>query len=142
MERTFEMNQERVLTVYAGVRASQTGERTFPEIVQQLAAVGVERYHADYTRLEKTFYFADGESIVTTIPHEPQRIGDEFSVAEIEAAVRQSQRSEHTYPEFVRKTIAAGCVGYWVHLSGRHAVYFGRKGEAHVERFPGGPSDD
>jgi uncharacterized protein YbcV (DUF1398 family) len=130
------MNQERVLTVYACVGASQTGERTFPEIVQQLSEVGVERYHTDYTRLEKTFYFADGESIVTTIPDELQRIGDEFSATEVEAAVRQSQRNEHTYVDFVRKTIGAGCVGYWVHIMGRHAVYFGRKGETHLERFP------
>lgn len=136
------MNQERLLTVYACVRASQTGERTFPEIVQQLSAVGVERYHADYTRLEKTFYFADGESIVTTIPHEPQQIGDAFSAAGVEAAVRQSQWNEHTYPDFVRKTMAAGCVGYWVHITGRHAVYLGRKGETHVEQFPGGPTEN
>jgi uncharacterized protein YbcV (DUF1398 family) len=135
------MNQERVLTVYVCVRASQTGERTFPEIVQLLAAVGVERYHADYSRLEKTFYFTDGESMVTTIPHERQAIGDEFVASQVEAAVRQSQRNEHTYPDFVRKTIAAGCVGYWVHITGRHAVYVGRKGEKHVERFPGAPAE-
>ena len=50
--------------------------------------------------------------------------------------MRQSQRNEHAYADFVRKTMAAGCVGYFVHIAGRHAVYFGRKGEQHVERFP------
>ncbi|HZZ30014.1 MAG TPA: hypothetical protein VFE46_18605 [Pirellulales bacterium] len=46
------MNQERVLGVYAAVRASSTGESTFPQIIARLAELGVERYHADYTRLE------------------------------------------------------------------------------------------
>ncbi|MGD9631990.1 MAG: DUF1398 family protein [Pirellulales bacterium] len=134
------MNQERVLTVYACVRASQTGEWQFPEIVARLAAIGVERYHADYTRLEKTFYFDDGESIVTTIPHDAQVVSHDFSAQAVEAAVRQSQRNEHTFSDFVRKTIAAGCVGYCVHIAGRHAVYFGRKGETHVEQFPNAPT--
>jgi uncharacterized protein YbcV (DUF1398 family) len=130
------MNQNRVLTAYACVRASQTGEMTFPDILQQLASVGVERYHADYTRLETTFYFDDGESIVTTISHDRQSSAQEFSASDVEAAVRQSQRNEHTYDDFVRKTMAAGCVGYFVHIGGRHAVYFGRKGETHAEPFP------
>jgi hypothetical protein len=38
--------------------------------------------------------------------------------------------------DFVRKTIAAGCVGCFVHIAGRHAVYFGRQGESHIEPFP------
>ena len=134
------MNQERVLGVYAAVRASATGEITFPQIVGRLAELGVERYHADYARLEKTFYFADGESLVTAIPHEAQAIGREFIVADVQAAIRQSQRNEHTYADFLRKTIAAGCVGYFVHIAGRHAIYFGRKGEMHVEPFPGASS--
>ncbi len=134
------MNQKRVLTVYECVRASATGEMPFPQIVARLADVGVERYHADYTRLEKTFYFADGESIVATIPGEQTAIGQEFSVADVAAAVRQSQRNEHTYADFVRKTMAAGCVGYFVQIAGRHAVYWGRKGETHVEPFPTAPA--
>ncbi len=130
------MNEQRVLTVYECVRASATGELAFPQIVGRLAEIGVERYHADYSRLENTFYFADGQSIVATIPHEPQQIALEFSKSAVEAAVRQSQRNEHTYADFLRKTMAAGCVGYLVHITGRHAVYFGRKGETHVEPFP------
>jgi uncharacterized protein YbcV (DUF1398 family) len=134
------MNQERILGVYAAVRASATGEIAFPQIIARLAELGVERYHADYTRLEKTFYFADGQSIVTNLPHGEQPIGQDFSAAAVESAVRQSQRNEHTYADFIRKTMAAGCVGYFVHITGRHALYFGRKGEMHLEPFPQGPS--
>ncbi len=130
------MDQDRVLTVYACARASLTGEMSFPQIIGRLADVGVERYHADYTRLEKTFYFTDGESFVTTIPDEHEAIAPEFSQSAVEAAVRQSQRNEHSYVDFLRKTKAAGCVGYFVYITGRHAVYFGRKGQTHVEPFP------
>jgi uncharacterized protein YbcV (DUF1398 family) len=135
------MNQERILGVYAAVRASATGEIPFPQIIARLAELGVQRYHADYARLEKTFYFADGQSMVTNIPLGEQPIGEEFSAAAVESAVRQSQRNEHTYADFVRKTMAAGCVGYFVHITGRHALYFGRKGEMHREPFPTAPSN-
>jgi hypothetical protein len=40
------------------------------------------------------------------------------------------------YPEFLRLSRAAGCVGYVVWLAGRHVTYFGRRGETHVEHFP------
>jgi len=32
--------------------------------------------------------------------------------------------------------MAAGCVGYFVQIAGRRALYFGRNGESHVELFP------
>lgn len=49
-------------------RRSLAGELTFPEVVGRLAAVGVERYHADYSRQEITYYLADGDShVVSTL---------------------------------------------------------------------------
>ncbi len=32
--------------------------------------------------------------------------------------------------------MAAGCVGYFVQITGRRVIYFGRSGESHVEQFP------
>jgi uncharacterized protein YbcV (DUF1398 family) len=136
------MNQERLLTAYDCVRDSLTGENTFPQIIARLGEIGVERYHADYTRMEKTFYFSDGKSLVTNLPLEQQIVAQEFSAPALQSAVLQSQRNEHTYADFIRKTIAAGCVGYFVHITGRHAIYFGRKGETHVEPFPGSAAKD
>jgi len=131
------MRPDRVLTVYECVRAATTHEMNFPQIVAQLAAIGVERYHVDYSRLETTFYFADGESLVTAMPHDgPAAIGEDFLPTAVSQAIGRSQRNEHTYADFVRQTMAAGCVGYFVHIAGRHAVYFGRHGQAHVEPFP------
>jgi uncharacterized protein YbcV (DUF1398 family) len=34
----------------------------------------------------------------------------------------------------------AGVIAYWAFLTGRKVIYFGRKGESHVEDFPGAKS--
>lgn len=133
------MNAEQTAVIEECARGSLTAELTFPQIVGKLAAIGVERYHADYTRQETTYYLPDGESLVVPLPHPAQETAMEFQAAVVEAAVRQSQRNEHTYLEFVRKTMAAGCVGYFVQITGRRVIYFGRTGESHVEHFPPQP---
>lgn len=115
---------------------SLAGEIQFPEVVGRLAAAGVERYHADYSRGEVTYYLISGESLVTPAEHGAESIGLAFDARAVAAAVGQSQRAEHTYRDFVQKTMAAGCVGYFVQLTGRRVIYFGRHGDCHVEHFP------
>ena len=44
---------------------SDSGTLTFPEVVKKLMDAGVEQYHADLLRSEKTYYMPDGESCVT-----------------------------------------------------------------------------
>lgn len=131
------MTEAQTFAIFDTVRGSLTGEMTFPQIVARLAEVGVERYHADYSRREKTYYLADGDSLVVTYPWGDHPTADVFSAPAVESAVRQSQRGAHTYTEFIRKTMAAGCIGYFVQIRGRRALYFGRDGEVHVEWFPG-----
>lgn len=121
------------------VRASLDGTMTFPEILGSLKRIGVERYHADYSRKENTYYLANGESYVIALPVFPDsngKIAQNFSAENVAAAVGQSQRGEHSYLDFVRKTTEAGCVGYFVQLTGRRVQYFGRNGEIHTEVFP------
>jgi len=36
----------------------------------------------------------------------------------------------------VERSAAAGVIAYWVFLTGKKVVYFGRKGEVHTEEFP------
>jgi uncharacterized protein YbcV (DUF1398 family) len=130
------MNAEQIQIAQECARGSLAGDLAFPEIVERLAAIGVERYHADYSRQEITYYLPSGDSFVVATPHEPQGTAREFAASAVEGAVRQSQRNEHTYADFIRKTMAAGCVGYFVQISGRRVIYFGRHGEQHVEHFP------
>ena len=133
------MNEEQTQILEACVRGSLAGELTFPEIVGRLIGIGVERYHADYSRHEITYYFPDGDSLIVATTHPSHPTGTDFSASAVEAAVRQSQRNEHTYLDFIHKTMAAGCVGYFVQITGRRVIYFGRNGESHVEHFPPAP---
>jgi len=130
------MNAEQSQVIQGCLQGALSDAVSFPEIVGRLAEIGVERYHADYSREEVTYYLPDGDSLVVPAPHPSHATGVEFSASAVESAVRQSQRNEHTYLEFIRKTMAAGCVGYFVQITGRRAIYFGRNGESHVEHFP------
>ncbi len=130
------ISKDATKTMEECVHGSLFGTMTFPEILRLLKSIGVERYHADYARQENTYYLANGQSYVVSLPHEEIEIAREFSEENIAAAVGKSQRGEHSYLDFVRKTMNAGCVGYFVQLAGCRVQYFGRKGEIHTEIFP------
>lgn len=134
------MNSDDAKVMEGCAQQALSGELTFPEIIERLAGIGVERYHADYSRQEITYYLTDGDSLVVALPHTASPIAKDFSSLAVEAAIRQSQRNEHSYADFVRKTQAAGCVGYFVQITGRRVIYFGRNGESYVEPFPPAPS--
>ena len=36
----------------------------------------------------------------------------------------------------MKRSAEAGVTGYWAFLTGKKVIYFGRKGEFHVEEFP------
>jgi uncharacterized protein YbcV (DUF1398 family) len=131
------MEPEQIAIVEECAAASLAGTITFPEVVGRLAALGVERYHVDYSRHETTYYLPDGDSHVVKLAHPPQGVGATFSADGVAAAVKASQRGEIKYVEFLQRTMAAGCVGYFTQITGRQVLYFGRNGDVHVERFPG-----
>jgi uncharacterized protein YbcV (DUF1398 family) len=66
----------------------------------------------------------------------PWTVAEEFTEAGVVDALRAIQRGEILYLEFVRRIMDAGCSGYFVLITGRQALYFGRKGEVYVEKFP------
>jgi uncharacterized protein YbcV (DUF1398 family) len=116
----------------------------FPGVLAKLAAVGAEGYHCDLYRCEKTYYLPDGSSHVESEPeldrHEfrGSHIALRFCEDGIKAALNSVQTGAITYIEFLRRIMAAGCVGYTVNLMGRRALYFGRRAEIYVEPFAGG----
>lgn len=115
---------------------SDAGSMTFPQVIARLAAVNVERYHADLVRAEKTYYLPDGTSHTLACHKLDTPPATPFSAASVEAAIRTVQTGAVDYQEFCRRIAQAGCVFYVVSLTGRRAVYYGRTGEAHVEMFP------
>jgi uncharacterized protein YbcV (DUF1398 family) len=123
--------------IVEATRASDEERVTFGEVVMKLMQAGVERYHADLLRGEKTYYLPGGQSEV--IAGDPVSVAParEFSAAGVEAAVRDIQAGKIQYRAFCARIAAAGCVGYHVSLVGQRAVYYGRTSDIHVEWFPG-----
>ncbi len=123
--------------VIVATRGSDEERMTFPEVVKSLMKVGVERYHADLLRGERTYYLPNGESEVVkghAVGIAPAR---DFSATGVDAAVRAIQAGKLQYRTFCERIAEAGCVGYMVSLAGQRAVYYGRSGDSHVEWFPG-----
>ncbi len=115
---------------------SHAGRSSFGDFVAALAAAGVESYHADYRRKSTTFYLPDGATHTVHLPVPSVAIPEAFDGDAVVGAIRGAQAGDVSYPAFVARTMAAGCVGYHVWIAGRHVDYFGRAGQLHVEHFP------
>jgi uncharacterized protein YbcV (DUF1398 family) len=116
---------------------TQAGKLVFPEVVRRLLEVGVESYFCDLATGRETFYFSNGKTQVEKMILPLSPVAEEFSAGEVIAAIRGAQADKIRYPEFVKRSTAAGVIAYWAFLTGRKVIYFGRKGESHVEDVPG-----
>lgn len=116
--------------------ASDEGRMRFPEVVARLTSAGIERYHADLMRHEKTYYLPDGASEVVPAMAVDVVPARDFAAAGVIDAIRAVQAGTISYRAFCEQVMRAGCVSYDVSLAGRRAVYHGRTGDSHVEWFP------
>jgi uncharacterized protein YbcV (DUF1398 family) len=116
---------------------TQTGKLIFPEVVRRLLEVGVESYFCDLATGAETFYLSGGETHVEKMVLPLSPVAEDFSSPEVIAAIRGAQTDKIRYPEFIKRSAAAGVIAYWAFLTGRKVIYFGRKGKFHVEDFPG-----
>ncbi|MEN2990379.1 DUF1398 family protein [Tistrella sp. BH-R2-4] len=123
-------------TAIACTEGSDRGALSFPQVIGLLDAAGIERYHADLLRAEKTYYRPDGWSTVVAAAPLAQAPASRFDAAGVAAAIGAVQRRAIDYGGFCARIAAAGCVGYHVTLVGCRAVYYGRDGACHVELFP------
>jgi uncharacterized protein YbcV (DUF1398 family) len=115
---------------------TQQGKITFPEVVARLLEVGVESYFVDFASAQKTYYLTNGSTHTEPMIFTPDQIAPHFSQANLIAAIRGAQADTVRYPEFVKRSTAAGVIGYWAFLTGRRVIYWSRKGEQHIEEFP------
>jgi uncharacterized protein YbcV (DUF1398 family) len=123
--------------VVEATRASDEERVTFGEVVKNLVVAGIERYHTDLVRGERTYYLPNGESEVVigeAVAVVPAR---DFSATGVDAAVKAIQAGKIQYRTFCERIAKAGCVGYMVSIAGRRTTYYGRGGDTHVEWFPG-----
>jgi len=122
--------------IHETLAQSQAGELIFPEVVRRLMEVGVESYFCDLANGTETFYTVDGKTHRETMVLPLRPIAEDFSLVDLVAAIRGAQTDTIRYPEFMKRSAAAGVIAYWAFLAGRKGIYFGRKGEVHVEEFP------
>ena len=115
---------------------SEAGNFTFPQVVAALAGAGVESYRADLITAQDIFYLPDGRTHVEPMTLPSVLIAEEFSAADVQAAIRDAQVDTIRYPEFLKRAMAAGAAAYQVFITGRKVIYFGRKGDFHIELFP------
>ena len=115
---------------------SQAGKLVFPEVVRRLLEAGVESYLCDLAIGAETFYMLDGKTHSEKMTLSLASIAPDFSSSELIAAIRGAQTDTVRYPEFVKRSTAAGVIAYWAFLTGKKVIYFGRKGETHTEEFP------
>ncbi|MHB1328205.1 MAG: DUF1398 family protein [Gemmatimonadales bacterium] len=130
------MTESAQTTIERCARESYAGTISFGAVVSSLAEIGVEAYRADYRTQLTTYYLADGSPVSLALRVPDLAVPDGFDPDAVQEAIRGSQRGEIKYPEFISRSMAAGCVGYTVWIAGRHVAYYGRRGEVHVEPFP------
>jgi uncharacterized protein YbcV (DUF1398 family) len=119
-------------------RATLEGIISFPDVVSQLLAAGVEYYHVDYITMRKTFYSADAHTVITPINYEGlPPVAADFNDAALRANILDSQRNGQKYRDFTRRAMEAGTQGYFAFLRGKRVTYIGRQGDQHTEWFPG-----
>lgn len=119
-------------------RAVHAGRITFPDVVRELLAAGVESYRVDYVAGTATHYGAEGEIAVVPIAFEGlPSVAATFDAAAVVADVRDSQAGKQDYRAFSVRAVQAGVAGYTAYLRGKRVVYCGRQGDQHVEWFPG-----
>ncbi len=116
--------------------ATQQGKMTFPQVVKGLLEAGVESYLVDFAAKQNTHYLANGTTHTVDMILNTDPVAAEFDSGGLVAAIRGAQADTVRYPEFVKRSTAAGVIGYWAFLTGKKVIYFGRKGEQHIEEFP------
>jgi uncharacterized protein YbcV (DUF1398 family) len=107
----------------------------FPQLIARLSEIGVEGYYADLRRAEKTYYLSKGKNHVVQTTAVGMSPAPAFSAPEVKCAARALGCREISYLKFCELLAAAGCVGYFVSLSGRRVVYYGKRGDSYVEQF-------
>ncbi len=109
---------------------------TFPEVVMKLAGAGVERYIADLVGKQKLSYGVNGETYTGALAFDGAAVPEQLDAAAVEATIKDIQQGRIKYREFLRRIMEAGCSHYEVFITGRQAIYFGRDGSQHIEKFP------
>lgn len=108
----------------------------FPDVIARLNEAGVELYYADLLNATKTYYSKNEAFSVPCMLNHEKKVSDVFNANQVIQAIRYSQSGQIKYQEFIKQVMDAGVFSYFVFIQGRKAIYYGKKGEQHIEEFP------
>ena len=132
------MDEAMIAVARECLEGADQDQMNFPVIVATLMAAGFEGYQVDFRAGRASYYALDGDCVVLPSGRPAASIAAVFDPAVVRAAIgeAQAQRPGYRYRDFCAKVAAGGCAAYLVSFSGRCAIYVGRTGALHVERFP------
>lgn len=109
----------------------------FPESIKRLSEINIERYYTDLVRMEKIYYATNGDTYIERMPVEDMpKLDNHFNESGVIEVLRSIQRDEIDYHTFLRKIVTYGTASYTVYIHGKKAIYSGKSGELHIEKFP------
>ncbi len=114
------MNPRTIEVIEKCAHESHAGLLIFPEVLDRLVGVGVESYFADYRNQSTTYYLSGNEALRVPMGMPQQTIPALFNKDGIVSAIREAQGDRLRYPEFLRLTMAAGCIGCLVARVSQH----------------------
>lgn len=117
-------------------KSSHDGKINFLQQVEKLEAEGLEAYYVDLVRGEWRYYMTSGESHIIKTHEDFPQATEKFTAEQIQQALRQVQTKQINYGQFLGQILRAGCPAYAVYIKGRQVIYFGRRGEMHIEKMP------
>lgn len=129
------MNAQIKETIKKCSNESNAGLLTFPEVLGRLISAGVESYFVDYRNQSTTYYLENNEALRISIEIPNLDMPVQFDKDRVISAIRGAQSDAVRYPDFIKLTMLAGCIGYMVWITGKYVSYFGRQGQVHVEHF-------
>lgn len=116
------------------IRSAQE-QWAYPKVFDALKDIGVEHYETNVI-LQQVTYSGNGKNYLEKVSAEMITPSVDFTVAEIQAAIRRTQAKQTNYVQFLQEIAQAGVWNYRVDIDERTVSYMGKNGEKYVENVP------
>lgn len=128
---------ENILNAYKWALANRPRVNGYPFLAEALRQAGVSRYVCHLPSCQCLYYTdmgviaAHGDYLISSMTAVPK-----FNQEAFVKILRNSQRGEITFTDFLRGTWESGVTYYEADLMKRTVTYFGAKGESYMEEYP------